>query len=119
MPLTKGPYMYTDDRGDTFVVVIDAAIGAQAAFGFGEAVLGDPWLKSRDGSHKMRHCIVMASNGKSYQIPCGSKTATAYVTAGTAVTVHQSRDDTALNAVTYGYEGERRREPKPAAPTQS
>lgn len=118
MPIVKGPYQYTDDTGKDWTVVIDEAIGAQACFGFQEAVLGNPWLKSRDGSHRMRHAIVLASNGKAYQIPCGSNAATAYTTAGTTCTVHQSRDDTALNAVSYGYEGESVRTPKPAAPTQ-
>jgi hypothetical protein len=119
MPLVKGPYNYLADDNSEWTVVIDAAIGAQAIFGFATHDPTHPVLKSNDRSFKMRHCLVIASNGKKYRVPCGTAAATAYVTNGTACTVHQARDDTALVGRTYGYEGERRRFAIGSAPTQT
>lgn len=118
MPLVKGPYSYLADDGSEWQIMIDAAIGAQAIFGFGVADLTKPVIKSNDRSFHIRHCLVKASNGRTYRIPCGSHDATAYVTAGTTCHVFQARDDTQLDGVTYGYEGERRRFLVGSAPSQ-
>lgn len=118
MSLIKGPYSYLSDDGTEWQIVIDQAIGAQAIFGFGEADPTKPVIRGADRGFKIRHVLVIASNGKTYRVPCGTSDATAYVTAGTACVVHEARNATGLTGRTYGYEGERRRFTIGSAPTQ-
>jgi fibrillarin-like rRNA methylase len=62
--------------------------------------------------------LARAVSGETRRIVCGTKTSTAYLGSTSSIAVSHDDDLVAVTATVYGYEGERRRFPRPAAPEQ-
>lgn len=109
---------YVDDRGAEWQMLIGEEYFNQAALGWVAADPTDPVLKTIDRSFKPRVVLCRAVSGETRRITCGTKTATAYMGSTSSIAISHDDDAVAVTATVYGYEGERRRFPRPIAPTQ-
>lgn len=110
---------YVADDASEWQMLVGQVYYDQAELGWAPATPGKPVIKSNDPQFRPRVALCIDSSGALRRIVCGTKTATAYVTAGTSIDVSHTEDAIAYVATTYGYEGERRRFPVPAAPAQA
>lgn len=116
MNLVAGKYV--DDRGSEWQMLVGEEYFNQAGLGWAAADPTDPMLKTIDKSFKPRVVLVRSSQGETRRIVCATKTATAYMGSASSIDTSKNDDATLYTSTVYGYEGERRRFIRPAAPTQ-
>lgn len=102
-------YLYVDDLGNSYPMVLDDFYGGQSELGWAAADSLTTVPRTQGPSIRPRCVMVVTAAGHTRRVPCGTKTATAYVTHGAAVSIHlrASAAGTGTNALVYGHEGEK------------
>lgn len=102
-------YLYLDDLGNSYPMVIDDFYGGQADLGWAAADSLTTVPRTQSPSIRPRCVLVVTAAGHTRRVPCGTPNATAYTTHGAAVNIHlrASAAGTATAAKVYGHEGEK------------